>query len=162
MRPLYQIAGELQGLFLTLEETEGELSGEAEAYLGSLTGTLEAKLENIGRVIGELDREQDTLAGEAERLMSRAKKAKDRRDWLKGYVTRCLQAATLTTVKTEHYTFSLRRSQAVDVKWDELPKQYMRQKTETTADKKLIADDLKAGASIPGARFIENWSLQIK
>jgi hypothetical protein len=147
---------------LDLEETEGELSVEAEAYLESLSDALETKLESIGRVIGELDREQDTLAAEAERLMSRAKKAKDRRDWLKGYVTRCLQAATLTTVKTEHYTFSLRRSQAVDVKWDELPEQYMRQKIETLADKKLIADDLKAGAIIPGARLVENWNLQIK
>jgi hypothetical protein len=162
MRPLYQIAGELQGLFLTLEETEGELTGDAEAYLGSLTDSLETKLESIGRVIGELDREQDTLAAEAERLMSRAKKAKDRRDWLKGYVTRCLQAATLTTVKTEHYTFSLRRSQAVDVKWDELPEQYMKQKIETSADKRLIAEDLKAGATIPGARLVENFSLQIR
>jgi hypothetical protein len=56
----------------------------------------------------------------------------------------------------------LRKSSAVEVEWGDLPEQYMKQKIETSADKRLIAEDLKAGATSPGARLVENFSLQIR
>ena len=74
-----------------------------------------------------------------------------------------MQALGKTKVETSKVRLTFRKSIAVEV-YDEqlIPAEYVRIKTETTPDKKALADALKQGADIAGAALVERQSLQVK
>ena len=121
------------------------------------------KIENILLYAAQLNTDAKNISEYVAKLNSRAKakKAKAERltEWLiseitrygsKKFETQKIKAIVRVGVKTNILDES------------KLPEQYIRVKTETSADKNAILAALKAGEVIDGAELIESKTLQIK
>ena len=66
-------------------------------------------------------------------------------------------------METPKMKLSYRKSESVDItNLDSVPKQYIKVKTEVSADKANIKKAIKAGQKIEGAKLVTNINMQIK
>jgi hypothetical protein len=159
---LYEITNEMRELADAFhnEEDEEVLESIKMRFI-SREIDLDRKLESCARVLGELDGSIATLDLEEQRIAGRRRTLQNNRDWLFRYIGKCLGEGTKR--KTPLFSFSWRKSASVNISDEALvPALYMREKVERSPDKKQIAEDLKAGAEIPGCSLEERHSLQIK
>jgi hypothetical protein len=159
---LYDIAREIEDAFICDEET-GEIPPDAAKKLDGLEGAFELKAENIAKLICGVEAEAEAFKAEAERLQQRRKTLENRAEWLKQYLADCMQLLGRPKVKAGVFALSLRTSERIDVpNIDALPEQYRRTTTTIEPDKRLIAQDRKGGATIPGVTTIERVGLLIR
>lgn len=122
--------------------------------------SLEEKLVNCQNWILENTSKVEVLKKESKRLSDKAKALENKTERLKELMKLSVVASG-KTIKTDMFTFSLRKSKAVQVaNEDELPRNYVRIKKE--ADKKAIKEALENGIEIVGCSFVENVSLSVK
>ena len=122
----------------------------------------DAKIENIGCWIKNLESDADALKAEAKNMADRAKRAERKADSLKRYLTAALDGEKFTSTRC---AISWRRSVSVEIdeaEVPELPEQYIRTKTTIEPDKTAIKDALKAGEIIEGCRLVERNNISIK
>lgn len=126
---------------------------------------LEAKLENAAYLIKELDTAEVALRAEVDRLNKKARVMAKNADRIRELMQYALKASEQDKIKTDKFTFSLRKSSSLEI--DELvaplefmPKQFVRIKKEF--DKTAITKALKAGEIIEGCVMTEKESLQIR
>lgn len=154
---LYEITGAYRE---ALELMQSEGCEDLTQILDKITDKLETKVDNICRLIRELELESEAYLIEAERLKSRAKSMHNRIDGLSAYLSYCLAG---TPIKTELFNLSFRKSESIEVEdIDKVPPQYKREKYVVEADKNLIKQDLKIGSDIPGVKLVTKQNLQIK
>jgi hypothetical protein len=159
---LYDIAREIEDAFICDEET-GEILIDAAKKLDGLEIAFESKAENIAKMILGLEVEAEAFTAEAKRLQAKAKTLDARVAWLKQYLADCMQLLGRPKVKAGVFALSLRTSERIDVpNIDALPEQYRRTTTTIEPDKRLIAQDRKGGAIIPGVTTIERVGLLIR
>lgn len=160
---LYEITQEYLEAFAALEidEETGELVN-AEA-IEQIAGAFESKAEAVALYIKNELAMADAIKTEERTLADRRKIHENKADGLKRYLGDSMQALGKTKVETSKVRLAFRKSIAVEV-YDEqlIPAEYVRIKTETTPDKKALADALKQGADIAGAALVERQSLQVK
>ena len=127
--------------------------------------SLEAKLENAAYLIKELDIAEVALRAEVDRLNKKARVIAKNADRIRELMQYALKASEQDKIKTNKFTFSLRKSSSLEI--DEMicplalmPKQFVRTKSEF--DKTAITKALKAGEFIEGCIMTEKESLQIR
>ena len=149
-------------LLTKFREADSEESMAALADdLGALEGDIEEKIDNCCRVFRTLEAESEVYKQEAERFKGKANTTMNRAERLREYVGFCLGQGN--KMKTELFTLSWRKSQAVEItNPDLIPEQYKRVTTISEPNKVVMKQDLQAGAEIPGAALKDNLSLQIK
>ena len=144
------------------EET-GEIIDNSETInklFEELELSLNDKLDNCQKWILENSAKVEALKKESKRLNDKAKAIENKTDRLKELMKLSLVASG-KTIKTDIFTFSLRKSKAVQVADEnELPRNYVR--IEKKADKKAIKEALEKGIEIPGCSFVDNVSLSVK
>ena len=144
------------------EET-GEIIDNSETInklFEELELSLNDKLDNCQKWILENSAKVEALKKESKRLNDKAKAIENKTDRLKELMKLSLVASG-KTIKTDIFTFSLRKSKAVQVADEnELPRNYVR--IEKKADKKAIKEALENGIEIPGCSISENVSLSVK
>lgn len=144
------------------EET-GEIIDNSETInklFEELELSLEEKLVNCQNWILENNSKVEVLKKESKRLSDKAKALENKTERLKELMKLSVVASG-QTIKTDMFTFSLRKSKSVQVaNEEELPRNYVRIKKE--ADKKAIKEALENGVEIVGCSFIENVSLSVK
>lgn len=144
------------------EET-GEIIDNSETInklFEELELSLNDKLDNCQKWILENSAKVEALKKESKRLNDKAKAIENKTDRLKELMKLSLVASG-KTIKTDIFTFSLRKSKAVQVADEnELPRNYVR--IEKKADKKAIKEALENGIEIPGCSFVDNVSLSVK
>ena len=65
--------------------------------------------------------------------------------------------------ETPRVKISYRKSDSVDVyDIDSLPKEYIKEKVEVSADKTALKKDIKSGKEINGAKIVTNLNMQVK
>ena len=108
-----------------------------------------------------LEADEKAFKEEATRLSDCAKRAKEKREYLKEYVDVTLKSMGLRKVETELFKLSYRKSKAVNItSFEELPDDFL--KVTTTIDKAGIRKALTDGEEVAGAELVENTNLQIK
>ena len=66
-------------------------------------------------------------------------------------------------METPRMKLSYRKSDSVDVyDIDSLPKEYIKEKVEVSADKTALKKDIKNGKEINGAKIVTNLNMQVK
>lgn len=66
-------------------------------------------------------------------------------------------------METPRMKLSYRKSDSVDVyDIDSLPKEYIKEKVEVSADKTALKKDIKSGKAINGAKIVTNLNMQVK
>jgi len=152
------IAQELE--FLEQAEETGETPESIKERLDALQVEREAKLAAIVAIAKNLDAESEACDNEAKRLRARAAWNRTRIEGLKWYVSQVLKGQKWGNGV---HAISYRNSEAVEVTDEnKIPSLYMRETSYWEPDKKLLKEDLKSGASIPGVELRKNISVQFK
>jgi len=131
---------------------------------------LDKKIENIGCYIKNLESDVDALKKEEDNLKKRRKSAENKIEGLKryldGYLTACYPNESDKAkwkFKTAKCLLGFRKSTSVEVpNIDELDKEFIKTKTEISADKTAIKDAIKSGKEVKGAFLKNNLNLSVK
>lgn len=162
MSTLYELKGRAQEVAEELEHTDDlELRAALIDELDALHEALDDKIEAYCVVIKNLAAEEHILEEEAKRLRGRAERISATRE----SILERLQSLVPANLKWKRgaHTLKWRKSKAVKVVCEsDIPTLYMREILKYEPDKKQIATDLKAGATIPGVVLEERNNLSIE
>lgn len=131
--------------------------------LESIELAIEDKLENIAKVIQNLNGEVTALKAEEKRLSDKRRSIENNIKNLRKYAENALIVTGKDKIKSGLFTFSLQKSapslKVIDEKL--IPKKYY-VAVEPRLDKNTIKEYLKNGESVPGAELVQGRSLRIK
>lgn len=155
MSNLYEIRQEL----LDCVDTEtGEILDTAR--FDDLQMEYEEKIENIALWIKTLNADAEAYKNEKNAFAEREKKARNKAESLKQYLTDTLNGRKFTTLSVD---INWRKSTSVEVVDQTLiPEQYLRTVTTVAPDKTEIAKALKVGELVDGVQLKELSNIQIK
>lgn len=174
MANLYAIDDRLVTLieehFDTEDGTIYEDAGELAKKIDEVAMNLDIKIENIGLYIKNLNVETEMIKHEEENLTKRRKtnerKIASLTNYLNGYLSACYpneDDRRKWKFKTPRVVLGYRKSTSVEVpNIEELDKEYIKIKTETSVDKVAIKDAIKSGKEVKGAYLKDNINLNVK
>ena len=133
--------------------------------LDAMAGDLEAKAQNVVFFARDLQATASAIK-EAEEAMARRRKAiENRARHLLEYVHGCMETAGVQRIECPHFRLAIQaKPPSVDVyEPGLLPAQYLRtpEPSEPAIDKRAIAEAIKAGQDVPGARLLHGTRLAI-
>lgn len=164
---LFQIAAEHRAMVVRLMD----LDLDEQTMLDTLEGEsfpLEQKAQNITYVIRNCQLEQDAIDSEIERLTKLKTQIANREKNLRAYTQRCMEIAGVSKISAGTFSLSLQKNPAsVEIFEPALvPDLYMRvpepKPPVAAPDKKLIAQAIKDGFDVPGAKLVQSVRLVIK
>lgn len=133
--------------------------------LDAMAGELEVKAQNVVFFAKDLQATAAAIKQAEDAMAARRKAIENRAKHLLSYVQGCMETAQVQKIECPHFRLTIAKSPpAVDVYEPGLiPSEYMRQPETPPAvvDKKAIADAIKGGAEIPGARLTQGTRLSI-
>lgn len=160
---LYRISEEMSAILNAIEENGGEITEEQEQALAISEEQFADKAYDYGHVILNLDYTVEVIKNEIERLTRLKKSAENAQKRVKSALVSAMVQLNHPTVETPTMRISLRHSTATEVTdIDSIPQEFKTTKVEVVADKTAIKKAIQSGEDVPGARLIENVSLQIK
>ncbi|MBO3333451.1 siphovirus Gp157 family protein [Clostridium perfringens] len=153
----------LESLLDNLGEQEGLTVEMIHGALGQVEDDINTKIENICKVIKEIEADSIGIDEEIKRLSALKKQKENTVKKLKEYVEFEMNGIGLTKVEGKLFKISFRKSKVVKV-LDEtkIPKEFIKIKTTETISKTDLGKALKSGEIIEGAELVENKTLQIK
>ncbi|NBP60427.1 MAG: hypothetical protein EBU53_04900 [Proteobacteria bacterium] len=178
---LFALTSEATLLAARIDDTAERLFSEDPADVAAATEALEqlivaeasnrqamtAKADAWCWVIDQLRAKADAQREHSQRLARMAEQAEHRAQALQDQLVRALGHVDPDATRWElpAHKLTSRRSTAVeldpDLSPDDLPEQFRRTRTTTSADKTAIAAALKAGETVPGAQLVEHRSWRI-
>jgi hypothetical protein len=153
---LYQIDNEILGC---VDADTGEIIDIDK--LEELQIERDAKVENLGLWIKNLDAEAEALKAEKMAFAKRQQAAENKRDSLKKYLASYLEG---TPFKSTKVNISFRKSETLEITDDglfDLPDEYLRFK-QPDVDKAALKKAIKEGKQFAGVCIVENQNIQIK
>jgi hypothetical protein len=161
---LYQAAEALRGLLDQIDPEDGTLPEGFEDARHLVT----TKARAVVAYIADNERQAEYLREAAKEFAARAKTADKRNAWLRQYLMTHMAECGFTKIADERGLFSatldVGRDKSVDV-FDaaQLPADYMRLiPAKVEPDKALIAQAIKDGFDVPGARVVARDRLTIR
>ena len=126
-------------------------------------GRTDEKLGNIGAYIKNLEAEAAAIKTERDNLKKRMDSKQREIDRLKEYVSNSLLSNNEKKMETSRVAFSFRSSEQVEIHdQEQIPKEYMKEKTTYDPDKTAIKNAIKGGQEVAGCELIQKQNLQIK
>ena len=169
MKSLFDISLEYAGLLDLANDIEydhetGEVIDNSEQLtelFDEIADDLGNKLNNCQYVLKQLKSNEDMLADEIKRLQSKKTALKNNQDRLKKMMLNAMKFTEQDKIKTDLFSFSIRKSEAVQVESiDNIPRSLLKIKKE--ADKTKIKKFIKDGNEIEGVKIVENESLGVR
>lgn len=155
---LYELTEEMNNLMNSEEEV-------TETALQKVFGDIQVKAQSICQFITVLESDAEAFKAEEKRIAERRKAMENRAKQIKEYVKMNMQALSIPEIKAGTFTLKLQDNPpAVEVLNESaIPARFFTIIPETKQlDKKRVADAIKAGESIEGARLTRGQSLRIK
>lgn len=144
-------------------DENGELVEVDPKQLEQLNEERRKKLESIACYIKNLSAESEALKKEEDNLKSRRSSVDKKIERLKKLLSDSLIASGDENFKTERCVVSFKKSsEVVIIDENVIDKKFMRTKTTTEPDKKLIRERIDAGEEVRGAYLNEKKNIQIK
>lgn len=158
---LYELNDSIRkAIELGFDEETGEIF-DADA-LEALELQRDEKIETIALFIKNLKAEAEAIKAEKMNLAKRQQTTENKAEWLKQYLTKCLDGEKFFSPKV---AISYRKSQTVEFidgfDVNQLPEQFQR-KVEPEADKTALKNALKEGQEIYGVYLAEHNNTIIK
>ena len=165
MTALYQIAHEYRSAAERLADLDLDEQTVADT-LESLSGELQDKSVAVAMYARNLDATAAAIKAAEADMAARRKACERRAESLRAYLKRCMEDAGVKKLECPHFALTIRANPpSVDV-FDpaQIPEMYMRQPEPPppAPDKTLIANALKGGFPVPGARLVQGTRLEIK
>lgn len=152
---------ELTGIFLEIDE----MDVDDETKLDTLDSInwehdFSEKIENCIKVIRNKNARVEAYKAEIARLEALKKSENKAIEEIKKRVSEAMHLTQHDKLETTLFKVGFRKSKAVVVDEDKLPKKYM--KAKWSPDKETIKELIKSGATIRGARIEERSNLSIR
>ena len=133
--------------------------------LDAMSGELEVKAQNVVMFAKDLQATTEAIKAAEEQMAKRRKAIENRARHLLDYVQGCMETAGVQKIECPLFRIAVqRKAPSVDVfELGLLPAEYMRQPDAPPAapDKPAIAEALKEGKDVPGARLLHGTRLAI-
>ena len=179
MASLYEIDEQLKILEEYMVDPEtGELLDEESfnAKFDEIQMALSDKIENSMCFYKNLQSDIDAFKVEEKNLAQRRKVKENLADRIKNRIDNYIRmkytnedgvvdtdSLNKFKMETPRMKLSYRKSDSVDVyDIDSLPKEYIKEKVEVSADKTALKKDIKSGKEINGAKIVTNLNMQVK
>lgn len=161
---LYELSQNFRNLQQVLENAE-EDENLKELVINSmkeLECDLSTKVENIVRLIKNLQAEVEALKAEEKRLAKERKTRENKIENLQGYLFDTISGLEKREVKGGIFTVSIKKNppKAVVEELNAIPKQFI--VNTPSVDKKMLKEALKNGEMIEGAKLVQEESLKIR
>lgn len=159
---LYELSASLNTIYQLIEENDGELTEPLETMLDATEADFHKKLENIGKLMLNLDAEIAGFKNEEKRLAISRQVKENLKEKLKAYVKEAMEETKNTKVKLDTFTFCIQKNPPSlnIVAREKIPGEYFIE-LEPKLDSQNLLSDLKAGVSIPGAE-LENAKTHLR
>jgi hypothetical protein len=162
---LYEISSQYLADLNKLNELELDEQTFLDTLEG-LSGELEQKAINVAMYIKNLEVSADAIKQAEKSMADRRKAIESKNERIRKYLLENMLKTGITKIECPHFVLSVRKNPAsVDVLMqDQIPDEYfdIPDPLPPTLNKKRLAEDLKAGVLIEGARLTQGNSLQIK
>lgn len=151
---------EITDIYLNLESIDDEI--DVSAALAEVDGELEDKLENIAKLIRNLEAEAKAYEDEEKRLKAQKQAAKNRIESLKRYVKGSLETIGKDKVEAGIFKWSLQNGPGRVEITDEtkIPEEYF--VTEVKPLKSEIKKAIESGVITEGAEIVRDKSLRLR
>jgi archaellum component FlaC len=158
---IFEIGNEYQNIIALIEQNNGEMSDDLhEAYINS-RDELNNKAKAYIYVIKNKENLISNIDAEIDRLKEMKKRTENEINRIKNYLSMAVD--TFGNFETGLHKISNRISKSVDIiNLEELPKQFIKEKVELSADKTAIKKAMESGINISGALLVTKSNLQIK
>lgn len=127
--------------------------------LSELQMQREEKLEGVALWIKNLKADAAAYKAEKDAFAEREKAAKDKAEKLSQWLAGALNGEKMTTNRV---AVSFRKSEAVEVDEESVPKKWFTKKITFAPDKIRIKEAIKSGHKIKGCSIVEKQNIQIK
>lgn len=138
---------------------------ELEKRLAEAIENQTIKVDNIARHIRMKQAYAEACKEEAKRLQQKARSAKARLDWLRGYYLKTMAQQGIKKISGEAYSISASRRQSVEITdmaaLQKSAPEFVRTKIEYSPDKLAIKAAIDAGAEVSGVRIVEKEFLMV-
>lgn len=166
MPKLYEITANYESIMAAIFENDGVVSDQLGATLDETKDEFNTKIDNIAKMIKNLEGEKTAFKDEGQRLMKKAGTIGNNIDWLKNYIKDGMKRMQTNEVKGEILTVKIRPSPPSCITLDvtAIPLQFIRVIPETKeADKKKIIEHYKNEKKIvPGTDISVGTTLTIR
>lgn len=154
---------ELTDNYLRVQELLEENKTEAvEDTLDALTDGFHDKAENIVKIIKSLAADAEMAGKEAKRLLKRKQALENNVQKLKTYLQTEMERMEIRKINSTLFTIQIQKNPAsVEIVDEALLKPFFLLQ-EPKIDKKRIAEILKSGKEVKGARLVESESIRIR
>jgi hypothetical protein len=158
---IFEIGNEYQNIIALIEQNNGEMSDDLhEAYINS-RDELNNKAKAYIYVIRNKENLISNIDAEIDRLKEMKKRTENEIDRIKNYLLMAVD--TFGNFETGFHKISNRISKSVEITdSNQLPKEYLKEKIEISADKTAIKKAIESGENISGALLVTKSNLQIK
>lgn len=156
---LYELTDDFMQVQSMIEDGQEGL----EDTLESINLEIEDKLENVGKVIRNLEAESAAFKEEEKRLADKRKTIDNNIKNLKLYAEQSLKATGQRKVKAGLFTFNIQKNPpSIDITDKDLIPQKYYVPVEPKLDKQTIKDLLKNGENVPGVELVQGEGLRFK
>lgn len=156
---LYQLTDNYLRVQELLEENKTEA---VEDTLDALTDGFHEKAENIVKIIKSLAADAEMAGKEAKRLLKRKQALENNVQKLKNYLQTEMERMEIRKINSTLFTIQIQKNPAsVEIVDEALLKPFFLLQ-EPKIDKKRIAEILKSGEEVKGARLVESESIRIR
>lgn len=165
MTALYDIAAEYRDAASKLADLDLDAQTVADTLEG-LSGDLEVKAQNVAFFARNLEATAAAIKQAEADMAARRKSLEKRAEGLRQYIFTSMQVAGIEQIECPHFRMSIRDNPAAVEIYEPglIPVEFMT-KPEPPApahDKKAIADAIKAGREVAGAKLTQGKRLEIK
>lgn len=161
MFKLYELTEMYQNIqeLISNDETNSE---ELEKALREIKDNINSKVENIAKLIKNIEGDIEVLKIEENRLSERRRTLENKKDRIKNYLESQLKSMGISKVKTPLFTVSIQKNPPrIDIENEEIiPDSFV--KYTKSILKKDIIQALKNGKEVPGVKLIQTSSLRIR
>ncbi|EAG3841861.1 siphovirus Gp157 family protein [Listeria monocytogenes] len=154
---------ELTDNYLRLQELLEENKTEAVMdTLDAITDSFHDKAENIAKIIKSLAADAEMAGTEAKRLLKRKQALENNVQKLKTYLQTEMERMEIRKINSTLFTIQIQKNPvSVEIVDDSLLQAFFLLQ-EPKIDKKRIAEILKSGEEVKGARLVESESIRIR
>lgn len=159
METLYQLSESYLRVLEIAEQLDAETLKDT---LDSIREAIDAKAENIAKVVKELEGKQLVIDAEIKRLQERKSTLQNNVKGIKGYLQAEMEKVGKTKIKGELFNVGIQNNPVSVNIIDErlIPKGFFVEQA-PKLDKKQLKEELKHG-DIPGAELIQTKGLRIR
>jgi|TARA_B110000003_G_C16635500_1_gene528226 hypothetical protein len=158
---LYEIAKDYKDALEELTDIEDEAVVDT---LEGLKGTLETKSENIIKYTQNLNSTIHAMKEAEKSMAERRKKLEKKVLGIKQYVKNVMEENQINKIETVNFDLSIRKNppKAVIEDQEMIPKDFVETHVTEKININKVKEELKKGASVQGARLVQETRLDIK